>query len=258
MKNLKRISKRILTFCLTVMTVFSVLIVESTVAHAAENYDGGWALNKSFLTPVYSSASGSTVIGSIDREGITVLSVSGSTYYIEYSTAKGAKRGYIKNPTLDTRILSKTCVAKVINSSTTYYGPNTSKYATAGSVSSGEYVAVLAKEENWVYVEYNTTSGRKRGYMLYSNLSCYNRPQYFPDFYMKAGKLETITTSYQRNIYAGPNDSSYYYVGYIDSSDGERPCYNEYFYGNGEVFHYIEYYTANGKMKSGFLRWDLY
>lgn len=258
MKKLKDVAIQILSVTIIMVIMLSISVSGMTVVKAAENYNGGWAFNKSNGTAVYSSSNGTTVIGSIGREGITVLSVSGTTYYIEYSTSSGAKRGYIINPSLDTSMISNTCVAKVNYNSTTYYGPNTSTYVIAGSVGAGEYVSVLAKEGSWVYVEYNTTSGRKRGYMLYANLSCYNRPQYFPDFYMTNGQEGTVYATSIKSIYAGPNDSSYAYVGYIDSSDGACPLYYSYLYGNGEAFHYIEYYTSSGKKKSGFIRWDVY
>lgn len=247
------IKKRFLSLAFALMTVLTIIPVAN--ANAAENYNGGWAFSKANQT-VYSSASGTSAIGSVGREGITVLSVSGNKYYIEYSTSKGAKRGYLINPSLDTSCLSNSCVAKVTTSSSLYYGNSTSSYQKCGSVSSGEYVAVIAKISDWVYVEYNTSSGRKRGYMKYANLSCYNRPSYFADFYTTNGKIDTINTNSQRTVYSGPNES-YTTVGYIDSTDKNVPCYYEYSYGNGEVFHYIEY-TVNGQKKSGFIRWDLY
>lgn len=253
MKKMSTLKRRLLSLVLVLASVFTIL--PATSASAAESYNGGWAFSKSNQT-VYGSANTSNPIGSIGWEGITVLSQSGNTAYIEYSTSNGAKRGYLINPNLDTSFLSKTCVAKVSTGSTIYYGNNTSTYQVAGSVSSGEYVAVIAKINSWVYVEYNTNSGRKRGYMLYANLTCYNRPTYFYDFYMQSAPSDTITTLSQLSVYSGPNES-YAKVGYIDSTDGTVPCYYEYSYGNGEVFHYIEY-TVSGQKKSGFVRWDLY
>ena len=249
--------RRLLALAITLVTLFGIM--PSVTASAAENYDGGWAFSRGNYT-VYSSATGGSSIGSIGREGVTVLSHSGTTYYIEYSTSKGAKRGYIRNPDLDTSSLSSSCVAKVTTGYSLYYGPNTSTYAaTGGSVSAGEYVAVIAKEGSWVYVEYNTNSGRKRGYMPYANLYCYNRPAYFADFYM-SNKADdwTISEGSTKNIYSGPNDNgSYAYVGYIDHSDSPAKVYYSYYYGNGEAFHYTEY-KVGGKIKSGFFRWDLY
>lgn len=251
-----KIQKQLFAIVLVILISLGMIPVIST--SAAENYDGGWAFSKANHT-VYNAPSGGSAIGSIGREGITVLSRTGNVYYIEYSTSNGPKRGYIRNPNLDTSCLSSSCVAKITIGSNLYYGPNTSIYAaTGGSVSAGEYVSVISKENNWVYVEYNTNSGRKRGYMPYANLSCYNRPTYFADFYMSGGKINQFSFSEPTNVYFGPNDAnSYATVGYVDSSDGNVPVYYSYYYGNGEVFHYVEY-MVNGKYKSGFIRWDLY
>ena len=249
--------KRLMAIALVLITLLGIMPIMNV--SAAENYDGGWAFSKADHT-VYSSATGGSAIGSVGREGVTVLSQSGTTYYIEYSTANGAKRGYIRNPDLDTSYLSSSCVAKVTSSYNLYYGPNTSTYAaTGGSVYAGEYVAVIAKEGSWVYVEYNTNSGRKRGYMPYANLSCYNRPTYFADFYMSNNiNSWPIPDGMIKNMYFGPNDNGTYgYVGYINHNDSPVKVYYSYYYGNGEAFHYAEY-TVDGKVKSGFFRWDLH
>lgn len=254
------IHKRLLAFALIILTVLGMIPVMG--ASAAESYDGGWAFSKANHT-VYSSATGGSAIGSIGREGVTVLSKSGSTYYIEYSTSSGAKRGYVRNissSNFDLSSLSSSCVAKVTTGYSLYYGPNTSTYAaTGGSVGAGEYVAVIAKEGSWAYVEYNSASGRKRGYMPYANLACYNRPATFADFYMSnSAHSQQIPSGMKKDIYFGPNDNgSYGYVGYVDHSDSPVKEYYHYYYGNGETFHYVEY-TVGGKKKSGFYRWDTY
>ena len=254
MDKLSLIKKQILAIALAILSLFSIIPASSI--SAAENYNGGWAFSKS-RNNVYSAASGGSQIGWVDREGVTVLSQTGNTYYIEYSTPSGPKRGYLRNPDMDTRYLSSSSVAKVTSNSALYYGPDTNSYhSTGGSVYAGEYVAVIAKEENWAYIEYNTNSGRKRGYMPYTSLSPYNRPQYYADFYMKNGVQDIINTTIRRDAFYGPNES-YVSVGYIDNTDKNVPCYYEYLYGNGEAFHYIEY-SVNGKKKSGFIRWDVY
>jgi hypothetical protein len=95
--------------------------------------------------------------------------------------------------------------------------------------------------------------------MPYANLSCYNRPAYFADFYTSnSSDSWTIPSGTTKNIYFGPNDNGTYgSVGYIDHSDSPVKVYYSYYYGNGEAFHYAEY-TVNGKIKGGFFRWDLY
>ena len=88
LKLWKRVSTLILTLTV-IVGIYSTINV-----NAAENYDGGWAFSRENHT-VYSAANGGSAIGSIGREGITILSRSGTTYYIEYSTSRGAKRGYL-------------------------------------------------------------------------------------------------------------------------------------------------------------------
>lgn len=208
---------------------------------------------------VYSDTSCTNKIGTIYRyEGFSVIGV--STWYleVEYSTSNGAKRGYISKPTPDEFILPESCVALVNTTSTLYYGPSTTANPVAGTVYSGELVTVLAKNDDWVYVEYNTTSGRKRGHMLYSSLTCYDRPGSFPDLYTYQNAGVTHYYSGYHDVYAGPS-KTYAAVGSI--RDEYVTIYGEFdYYGYGEgTSCYIEYnVTVNGQTlrKSGWIVFD--
>lgn len=242
--------KRILSLALALVSLLALF--PSNIVSAAENYDGGIAYANVALT-VYSDSSCSTSKGTIyQHEGFTVLNTSGLVSYVEYSTSSGAKRGYVKNTNSSINYrTSNTCVAMITNSSTVYYGTDTSSYSAAGSVYAGELVVVLAKNDDWVYIEYNTTSGRKRGYMSYSNLSCYNRPAYFDDLYTYSGLGSDEYVSGTHYVRSGPTEQypiigtvSDEYVRYIHLTAVEDSTEN----------WYIEYtVTGTNTKKSGFL-----
>lgn len=220
----------------------------STLANAAENYDGSWAYSYESQS-VYSDYTGTNKIGTVYAyEGFTVLYHTAGHPYIEYSTSNGAKRGYILGSSI--AYMSPSCVAKVIRTSTLYYGNNTGVYQASGTVYSGEFVAVLAKNDNWVYVEYNTNSGRKRGYMQYSNLECYNRPGVFEDLYMygNSGYDQYVSGTY--NVRSGPS-TQYPIIGSI--SNESVLVLDSYSMDGVNEWAYIEYYVnGTSQKKSGF------
>lgn len=183
-----------------------------------------------------------TVLADFVRDGTRIT-------FIEYSSSAGTKRGFLFNASFTMPI--PTCVARVLNSCNLSYGYNSRfNYATAGSLSAGEYVCILAKNNDWAYVEYNTPSGRKRGYMSYSNLSTYHKPWSFADLF---GYNDDIGISSGRfsatEIYSGPG-SSYPVIGSLDN--------NETIYGyydiEGTMYRYVEYYiTGSSTRKSGYI-----
>lgn len=249
MKKMFTFKKRLMSLVLTLMTVMSV--IPAATVNAAENYNGGWAMADQTIS-VYSDVSCTTKIGTIyQHEGFTMLNNLGyNKAYVEYSTSSGAKRGYVSG---GYGYMNPSCVAVVTTSSTLYYGNNTGTYQVAGTVYSGELVAVLAKNDNWVYVEYNTNSGRKRGYMPFTNLSCYNRPGIFRDLYnfKNSGWSEYVSGTY--NVRSGPS-TQYPAVGTISNENvtilGSEST-------GGYTWSYIEY-TVNGssQKKSGFVLID--
>lgn len=251
MKKILRAKRRFLSIVLIAITMLT--IIPTNPVHAAEQYYGGQEIAWQTF-PVYDSISFTNRIGTIYKfEGFTVLLQNAPAGYlwVEYSTSNGAKRGYIQIPN-DEWGGRGDGLAKVTTSSTIYYGPsNWNNYQRAGSVSAGETVTILAKNDDWVYVEYNTNKGRKRGYMSYSNLSVYNRPSSFDDLYMYNTAFDLIYKSGRHTVYSGPT-SLYSVVGYVENEYVMQ--YANYSVWNGGDSQYIEYYVnGTNELKSGFI-----
>ena len=90
-KKIRKCIKAIIATFVAIITLFST----STLANAAENYDGSWAYSYESQS-VYSDYTETNKIGTVYAyEGFTVLYHTAGHPYIEYSTSDGAKRGYI-------------------------------------------------------------------------------------------------------------------------------------------------------------------
>ena len=176
-------------------------------------------------------------------EGVTLIykytySDSGKSYNIslvEYSTSSGTKRGYTYTSNLSAPDYP-TSVARIISTASAYSGPDTS-YVKLGGAYYNEYVSILAKEENWVFVEYNTTSGRKRGFMAYSNLENCNYPSGGYNDFSENNGLKKATS--QLTVYGGPN-SNYANIGTIFNQEVVS------YLGTERDLAYIEYSTSKG------------
>ena len=244
----KNIKKRLLSLALSILAVLSIF--PATTAMAAEDYStGGWSQLNSQATVV--DENGATVGTVYAGEGVTVFYISGDRAYIEYSGKSTIKRGFVS--------LSKlryaghyldSAVGKITSSCNTYYAPNTNH--PAGSVSAGEYVAVLGKTSTWSYIEYNVSGGnRKRAYVP-SSLHCYSDDvaNYFWQDRIMPVELDINTA---RSVYAGPNSSTYPSIGSISAEDnGQVFAYAVFYSGTGSQMYYIEYPTANG-VKYGYI-----
>lgn len=177
-------------------------------------------------------------------EGMTVLytygySDSNKSYdvaYVEISTSSGTKRGYIYTSKL-TGINYPSSVARATTSNSAYAGPDSS-YVRLGGVSENEFVTILAKNtgNDWTWVEYNTTAGRKRGFMLYSNLSNYNHPGGYNDLPVNNG-IRKATEDLDVNGAPGTGASS---IGSISKEEIVS------IYNTERGYAYIEYSTTNG------------
>lgn len=185
----------------------------------------------------------STTLGTVYAgEGLTVLydygySGSNGSYriaYIEISTSTGTKRGYVYNDQLDNTGYNSS-VARVTATSPAYSGPDSS-YVKLGGAYYNEFVSILAKDGDWVFVEYNTSSGRKRGYMSYSNLYNYNHPGMYNDLATNHG-LKQATQ--QLTVYGGPNSNNAN-IGLIYNQEVVS------LFGVERGYAYIEYSTTNG------------
>lgn len=267
MTKTSKFKTRILSLLLAVLSVVTLIPATNAMAASADEITprviGGTGCGQFYAynsnLNVYSDTACTNKIGTIYRyEGFSVIGVSQWYLEVEYSTSTGAKRGYIAKETPDEFILADSCVAKVNSTATLYYGASTTAHPTAGTVYANELVTVLAKNGDWVYVEYNSTAGRKRGYMLYSTLTCYDRPDSFPDLYSYNNAGTTHYYSGRHTVYAGPS-KNYASVGYIQ--DEYVTIYADFdYHGFGEgTSWYIEYnVTVNGQIlrKSGWIVFD--
>lgn len=214
-----------------------------------DNYYGGYAyastsININSCDDATYSVSG---YGSISKlEGVTILFSEGNSYYVEYSTSTGAKRGYINRSNLVKPFA--TCVA-IINSQTNVSSGAGTRYEVLGSVGEKEFVSILAKNGNDIYIEYNTNSGRKRGYIDYTNVTAYNRPATFNDLYTYNNNGSSGYVYDKNTVYGGPAES-YASIGAVNCED--IITYDT----NDSVFDmtYIEYYISGSDMKkSGYI-----
>lgn len=251
MKKNTKLAKRIVSLVLVFIAVFTMFPMVHVKADEEHYYGGQEIAWQDFV--VYSSTDWTTRIGKIYKyEGFTVLLQNGPYGYlwVEYSTSNGPKRGYIQIPN-DEWGGRADGLAKVKTYSNVYYGTNTSSYRRAGSVNANETVAILAKNDDWVYIEYNTTSGRKRGYMSYSNLEVYNRPNSLPDLYTYKKDADLVYMEGTYTVYSGPT-SLYTVVGSV--SDEYVTQYGIDVVFSNNISYYIEYLVdGTHEWKSGFI-----
>lgn len=239
-----------------VLLLLVIISMVSPVSARAESIDGGLGSTCYDKLTVWTTANKSAVRGYVyAHESFTILSKSGNVYHIQYSSSSGTKDGYLVGETIND-YTSRTCVGSAKSNTTVYYGPNTSLYDTAGTIYSGEYVVVIGTDGTWDYIEYNTSKGRKRGYVLRSNLSFYNIGMlntlsiynFSSDYYVN---LNTGATN--RTIYAAPYSQSNQ-IGSVNSAD--NPIYYCAIEGScGETYWYVRYTNfSTGKYKTGYLK----
>lgn len=245
----KNVITRILALVLAVMAVLTALPFGSIVASAATTYNGGYGITVGEMT-VYSDAACTTYKGKLyDNESFTVLNkISNSVFNIEYSTSNGPKEGYIRVDNDWNSIQDRTsnsCVAVAKAATNVYYGNSSSTYLRAGSVSAGERVVVVSKYGSWAYIEYNTNSGRKRGFVASSSLTYYNEPSSYGDFFLdNYADPDAVGNSY--TVYAGPT-YRYAAVGSVSAED-------VILYGADNGGYFIVYsVSGSSQLKSGFI-----
>lgn len=241
----------------------SGFVPESTVTNIVANpavheevLTGGYRYANSKIT-VYScdDLSIAVSVGSVSaNEGITLIynygySGSNGSYnisYIEYSTSGGTKRGYTKSENIS-NVDYPTSIARVIDTNSCYAGPDSYYFKLGGSYYN-EYVSILAKNTNndLVFVEYNTTSGRKRGFMSYSKLSNCNHPGNYNDL-PECYSLRKNTQ--QQDTYSGPNTSAAK-LGLIYKDEVVSICSSE------RGWAYVEYHSSSGT-KRGYVQESL-
>ena len=195
--------------------------------------------------------------GSVSQyEGMTLLysyAYAGTTIsFVEYSTSSGTKRGYVYESEIVKPLSNKSCVLICNARKVVYSGPDFS-YAELGAIGNTELSAILAKEGDWLYVEYNTIGGRKRGYITTSDTSYYHRPSVFPDFF-KTTKANIIDynawVTDRQDVYGGPN-TTYANIGAVNNEKIINYKTNS---GSNEPLTYIEYWiTGSSQRKCGYI-----
>lgn len=115
-------------------------------------------------------------VGSIDaNETVEVHAKELGYYYITYIAGSTKKRGYVPEGSFvnesglpTSAMFNSGClgVCTVEAGSPVYYGPASSGFALAGTVSYSEtFTVFLPAVNNWYYIEYPTSGGAKRGFI---------------------------------------------------------------------------------------------
>lgn len=257
MKKGKKLLRKFFAIALALVSLISpgTLTTVSAAEVYSDTYINGFNMIADHNYTVYSTAQRTTAIGTIfTNEGFTVLCPNRSSGYmwVEYNTPSGPKRGYITVPVDDDASMGA-AVAQVAVTSSVYYGRNDragayGSYASAGTVYAGEFVAILAKNDDWAYIEYNAANGyRKRGHVQYSNLTVFNRPGLYDDLYScYTGRSEYIGGRYY--VYSGPT-TAYPQIGYVEN-ESVRVRYTDDF---GPICCMFIEYNAGGRTKSGYI-----
>lgn len=228
--------------------VLALLLLLSTfpflIGNAAYNNCCGLAKSVFDNLPVYDSSiqsEGNIKDYIFPNETFTILCKDGNSYFISYSTANGPTLGYVFTGFMfDTY---STCMGIVTSYSSVYYGPDTTTYERSGSVNSGEYVAILASESNWYFIEYDTSNGRKRAYVPAQNVSIqYAEDSNIPLFGNVCGEL---TISSKINVRQGPS-TLYSVYGSVSNQKADLLKVEDDFY-------YIRYSLNSGKLKTGYI-----
>ena len=228
--------------------VLALLLLLSTfpflIGNAAYNNCCGLAKAVFDNLPVYDSSiqsEGNIKDYIFPNETFTILCKDGNSYFISYSTANGPTLGYVFTGFMfDTY---STCMGIVTSYSSVYYGPDTTTYERSGSVNSGEYVAILASEINWYFIEYDTSNGRKRAYVPAQNVSIqYAEDSNIPLFGNVCGEL---TISSKINVRQGPS-TLYSVYGSVSNQKADLLKVEDDFY-------YIRYSLNSGKLKTGYI-----
>lgn len=228
--------------------VLALLLLLSTfpflIGNAAYNNCCGLAKAVFDNLPVYDSSiqsEGNIKDYIFPNETFTILCKDGNSYFISYSTANGPTLGYVFTGFMfDTY---STCMGIVTSYSSVYYGPDTTTYERSGSVNSGEYVAILASESNWYFIEYDTSNGRKRAYVPAQNVSIqYAEDSNIPLFGNVCGEL---TISSKINVRQGPS-TLYSIYGSVSNQKADLLKVEDDFY-------YIRYSLNSGKLKTGYI-----
>ena len=235
-------------------------LIDTSVSTSEEDFYGEFAYAKNALQIRSTQNFNDSVsnFGSLSQyEGMTLLYsydyFGDRISFVEYSTATGTKRGYVYESEIEKPLSNKSCVARLYAKTSVYAGTNFNIYSDIGVIGTNELVAILAKEDNRLYVEYNTTGGRKRGYITTSGIIYYHRPEGFPDFYSTthaSQRNENAWITTRQTVYGGPN-TTYADIGVVNNENIINYSTNS---GSNEPLTYIEYWITNSSTKkSGYI-----
>lgn len=209
-KNLKT---RIVSMVLALAMILTIMPTMTAQAASTDVYGGSLGI-VNVKTNVYQEKACSTYQGYLYAgETFTILEECGNgVWFIRYSMSSGPKTGYIQWTYIydawEMTYTTTTCLAKPKGYTEVYYGDSSTEYVRAGYVDQDEYVVYLSECDGWTYIEYDTTSGRKRGYVPSSSLTLLgDNLRHNGDFYLME-ELFTGTTTYiagKYDVYSGPN-----------------------------------------------------
>lgn len=257
-KNLKT---RIVSMIFALAMILTIM-PPVTANAAAVDYLGSLGI-VDVKTNVYKEQSCSTYQGYLyANETFTILDrYSNGVWFIRYSMSSGPKTGYIHAvdfPEYWTMTYETTTGLAIPKGHTdVYYGNSSTEYVRAGYVDQDEYVVLLSEYEDWVYIEYDTTAGRKRGYVPYSSLTILDGgPLHNGDFYLMT-PLFPGTTRYMSgkyDVYSGPN-TVYTKIGSVSDMNLTVILDVSYFNSNASYSTYYIKYDVDGtsQKKSGFI-----
>ena len=172
--------------------------------------------------------------------------------FIEYATSSGTKRGYVYSKYLKFPCETIVCVAK--ENIPVYGGPSSNTYAHFGTIYQNELMSLLAKESNWIYVEYNTTKGRKRGYVDWTKVDPrdYTSGTYFNDFYKTPSNSDCHINDESQSVavYGGPS-TSYSKIGSVNCENITCFWTNNDSYADLTCIEYVV--SSTGLLKRGYI-----
>lgn len=160
---------------------------------------------------------------------------------VEYYTSNGAKRGYISRDVLANLYLGEIGYVSANESATVSYLPDLTY--TAGAVGRHEYVVILSKDNISYFIEYNTNSGRKRGFVNRSLFAVTGDINSVPEH-----QIESSLTKYPAQgltVYGGPGDK-YAEIGLVFKNEAITALYSD------SDYSYIQY-TAGSGPKRGYI-----
>lgn len=158
---------------------------------------------------------GAANIGSVNaNESVYVLETEGSRTYIEYSTASGTKRGYVA--TVNLNCSAAIPAAKNFMDYKTgyaseqldvYAGPTTF-FVKLGLIYEKEQIRVLRNSNEFYFIEYNTSEGKKRGFVHARKIHVYNNVAFC------AGGYHVNDLTFDKTETVAVYDQAFYEMGF--------------------------------------------